>query len=152
MERHCTAHLKRGVRLGEGILNCLEGKGCSGRRDGARRQARLRCEHRRSIAPVFLGSLGGCSSRERGFTESRGSHPPKKLQIWVFAANGGIVVLFPSTPQISYRTLSAQDTAEQFRYPSPLIKVLYQHQHTSALPIDKTFTSSLELIICGLQH
>lgn len=104
MERHCTAHLKRGVALGREILNCLKGKGCSGRQDRAQWQIKPCCiTHAipprlpRDPAPsVWI-------HRQKAVTSSQKKQPRQ-----IFTANAWRdIVFFPSTLKISYRTSPA---------------------------------------------
>lgn len=87
MERHCTAHLRRGVTLRKGILNCLKGKGCSGSLSSPW-QIKLCCEyHPCQPSP---SSQGSSSIDVRSQTESSHIFPKKKEPRQIFTANGGI--------------------------------------------------------------
>lgn len=93
MERHCTAHLKRGVTLRTEILNCLKGKGCSGRWDGSWFQP---CwKYLISSLPIFPGIP---SSHQCRSTDRRPSHPNRNNQdIHCTREDGGNMIFSPST-------------------------------------------------------
>lgn len=105
MERHCTAHLKKGVTRGNEILNCLKGKGCSGRRDGSRRQIEPRCENR-PYRPS--PSSQGCQLPGMQIHRQKTVTSPKKQPRQIITANGRMEGLwcFPHQLKISYRTCS----------------------------------------------
>lgn len=79
MERHCTAHLKRGVTLRKEILNCLKGKGCSDRRDGAWRQIKPCWEY--CPCQPCPTSQGSSSINVDSQTEESHIHPQKAADI-----------------------------------------------------------------------